>query len=86
MKLYTCYYYITDNLSGLRSENNLLILLCTDGMECYDCGYMIVGGGNPEAVGDKPFCNDFVDMEEIQTLDIGGEKEKERDGNELRKQ
>ena len=39
-------------------------------MECYDCGYMVVGGGNPEAVGDKPFCNDFVDMEEIQTFSI----------------
>ena len=31
---------------------------------------MVVGGGNPEAVGDKPFCNDFVDMEEIQTFSI----------------
>ena len=53
-------------------------------MECYDCGYMVVGGGNPEAVGDKPFCNDFVDMEEIQTFSIGeAGGEGERDINDF---
>ena len=39
--------------------------LSVSGLKCYNCGYRIVDGGEPQSMPDLDYCNDFATPEDI---------------------